>query len=223
MSEEQIESAETVEELRLFPLNLVLFPGMPMPLRIFEERYKLMIGECLEADAPFGVVLIEEGSEVGEPAKPHRTGTTARITQVEKLEEGRMNLSTVGERRFWIVETVHEVPYLKGTVRYLPEGMGEIEEGVLDRVQELFSEFLRGMAGLRGHWLRQANMPRDTRLLSYAIAQFLELPAMAKQRLLELPLVGERLSYEITLLEGANVRVAEELVKRSPYKGPRLN
>ena len=223
MAEQQTPSNDTIEELRLFPLNVGLLPGMNMPLRIFEERYKLMIGECLEASAPFGVVLIREGMEVGGPAKPYQIGTTARITQVENLEDGRMNLATVGERRFRIVDTVHERPYLKGKVQYLPEEMGDIGEGVLDRTRELFVEYVRGLAGLRGGWIRQGSIPEEAGQLSYSIAQYLELPSRAVQRLLEVPFIGERLQYELPLLEGANERMKEELAKRSPYKGPRLN
>ena len=85
-------------ELRLFPLNTVLFPKMPLPLHIFEERYKLMITECMEADEPFGVVLIEEGSKAFGPlAQPHAVGCTARVVQVESLEDGRMNIITIGQ------------------------------------------------------------------------------------------------------------------------------
>ena len=93
-----------IVELPLFPLNVVLFPGMRMPLHIFEERYKTMIGQCVEREQPFGVVLIKEGKEVGDPAEPFRTGTSARITRVARLEEGRMNIVTHGERRFELVE-----------------------------------------------------------------------------------------------------------------------
>ena len=223
MEEAQTPSAETTEELRLFPLNLVLFPGMALPLRIFEERYKLMIAECLDENAPFGVVLIQEGMEVGGPARPYRTGTTARITQVERLEEGRMNLATEGERRFHRVETVHEIPYLKAKVQYLPEETGETVQGEVDKARELFAEYIRGLAELRGDWTREAKITEDIGRLSYSIAQYLDLPPRAKQRLLELPLTGERLHYEVPLLEGAVKQVREEVVKRSPYKGTRLN
>ena len=204
-------------------MNVVLFPGMQMPLHIFEERYKLMIGECLDAGEPFGVVMIREGMEVGGPASPYLTGTTARITKVERLEEGRMNLATVGERRFRIVETLHQAPYLKGRVQFLPEETGDLDEGVLEKAGELFVEYLRHLSGLQGGWSRQDVIPADAGRLSYSIAQYLELPSRAKQRLLELPFIGERLQYEIPLLEGANQRVKEELVRRSPYKGARLN
>ena len=66
-------------QLRLFPLRTVLFPGMPLPLHIFEDRYKLMIGECVRDEVPFGVVLIRQGAEVGGPARVYPIGTVARI------------------------------------------------------------------------------------------------------------------------------------------------
>ena len=223
MEEHDIQGAETAEELRLFPLNTVLLPGVKLPLRIFEERYKLMINECLDTDSPFGVLLIREGREVGEPAVPYHVGTTARITEVEKLEEGRLNLATIGERRFRIVETVQEKPYLKARVSYIPEEMGEVQESVRERALELFQECLQGLSGLQGGWTRKTTIDQAAGQLSYSIAHYLELPPQAKQRLLELPSTEERLYYEIPLLEGANKRIREELMKRSPYKGAKLN
>ena len=73
-------------ELPIFPLNAVLFPGAAMPLHIFEERYKLMMGECLRERRPFGVALIRQGREVGEPAEPLDVGTIAQIAAVERLQ-----------------------------------------------------------------------------------------------------------------------------------------
>src|SRR6476469_494249 len=100
------------ERLALFPLNTVLFPGMPLPLHIFEERYKLMIGRCIEENRPFGVVLIRSGPEVGGPATPHVVGTTAEISGWKRLEDGRLNLIVMGTERFRIVEVVRQEPYM---------------------------------------------------------------------------------------------------------------
>ena len=92
---------DDLTEPPLFPLNdMVLFPGMKLPPQIFEERCEEMIVRCSEAGSPFGVLLIKEGQEVGEPAEPCTIGTTARISQVQRLEDGRMNILTEGERRF---------------------------------------------------------------------------------------------------------------------------
>ena len=79
-------------KLPLFPLRTVLFPGMPLALHIFEDRYKEMMRRCIERSSPFGVVLIKHGDEVGPAAEPYAIGCTARVVQVEPLPEGRMNL-----------------------------------------------------------------------------------------------------------------------------------
>src|SRR5438045_9705996 len=109
------------ELLSLFPLNTVLFPGMPLPLHIFEERYKLMIGRCIEEERPFGVVLIQSGPEVGGPAVPHLVGTTAHIAAVKHADDGRMNLIAIGQERFQILEVVRQAPYLIAPARALAD------------------------------------------------------------------------------------------------------
>src|SRR3982751_4980512 len=107
-------------ELPLFPLNQVLFPGMVLPLHIFEHRYREMVAHCIEEKLPFGVVLIEKGQEVGESVTPHRVGTAARIVRVERLDDGRMNIKTVGIERFRIKQLHYTHSYLTGTVEHYP-------------------------------------------------------------------------------------------------------
>jgi len=88
--------------IALFPLNIVLFPGGPLPLRIFETRYLDMLRSCMRGDQRFGVVLIREGGEVG-PAETFDVGTMARIIDFHQLSDGFLGLSCVGEQRFRIV------------------------------------------------------------------------------------------------------------------------
>lgn len=111
-------------ELPLFPLNLVLMPMQPLALHIFEERYKQMISQCIATDTPFGIVLLEQGAaEEGrsnKPAVPRLIGTTAHITQVQQLPEGRMNIIVVGRERFRVVDFQHDKPYLVGVVEREP-------------------------------------------------------------------------------------------------------
>src|SRR5918992_5774702 len=152
---------DDLSELPLFPLNVVLFPGMRLPLHIFEERYKAMIGDCLEREAPFGVILIKEGAEVGGPAEPFRTGTTARITQVQRLEEGRLNIMTRGERRFELVEIIQQRPHLVGLVKYLKEEAGEIPESLVTEVTQEYTAFLRHLATLAGGWDSRGNVAQE--------------------------------------------------------------
>ena len=89
-------------EIALFPLGTVLFPGGPLPLRIFEPRYLDMVSDCLRNERPFGVCLIRSGSEVGPPAEPHRVGTLARIADWGRDDRGILTIDAVGEARFRI-------------------------------------------------------------------------------------------------------------------------
>ena len=113
MEHDQRHNSPDLVELPLFPLNLVLFPGMRLPLHIFEERYKTMIGECIDSNSPFGVLLIKEGAEAGGTAEPFRVGTTARITQNTQLDGGRLNILTIGEKRFQLIEIIKTTPFIK--------------------------------------------------------------------------------------------------------------
>lgn len=113
-------------ELALFPLHTVLLPGVALPLHIFEERYRLMIGRCVERHDPFGVVLIRQGREVGSGnTRLADIGTIARIRQASRYADGRMDVVTVGGRRFRIDE-LHAArePYLTAEVTLLDEPLG---------------------------------------------------------------------------------------------------
>jgi len=111
----------------LFPLGVVLLPGLPLPLHIFEERYKQMIGECLETDEVFGLVGYN-GSEI------KSAGCTARIVEVlKRYDDGRMDIMTVGEQRFHITEQDESKPYLQGWVEFFDD---EVEE-LGDRDREM--------------------------------------------------------------------------------------
>lgn len=96
----------------------------PLALHIFEERYKQMVSNCIATDTPFGIVLLEQGTaEEGrsnKPALPHLIGTTAHITQVQQLPEGRMNIIVVGRERFRVHDFKHDLPYLVGVVEREP-------------------------------------------------------------------------------------------------------
>ena len=211
------------EELRLFPLGLVLLPGMSLPLRIFEERYKLMIGECLDKDVPFGVVLIKEGYEVGGLATYHTVGTTARITKTERLENGRYALQTVGEQPFSIHQITQEKPFLMGTVEYLDDGVPGRLGDLPSKAQELLSQYWKLLVRIKGGWVRNVDMPSEPRALSYAVAQAVGSPPMVAQYLLQISSIKERLERGIRLLQERLDRIKEELDKLPPYQGPRLN
>jgi len=211
------------EELPLFPLNVVLFPGMALPLRIFEQRYRLMISRCLEEQRPFGIVLIKKGREVGEPAVPFPVGTSARIEQVERLQDGRMNILTRGEGRFRVLEVVQNHPYLVGRVEEFPEPEENRGEELVEQVQQAYSEYVRTLIGLRGGWVRDVSTPKDPVSLSYFVAHTLRIELPNKQRLLETPNAHERLERELFILTEARERLRRELERKHIPEGPRLN
>jgi ATP-dependent Lon protease len=110
-----------LDHIPLFPLNTILFPGMPLELQIFEKRYTVMMKQVLSSEPVFGVVLIRRGVEsLGPLAEPYMIGTLARIIEVEQLEGGKMNITIVGENRFQINEIFKDEPFLTGNISEFP-------------------------------------------------------------------------------------------------------
>jgi Lon protease-like protein len=170
--------------LPLFPLNTVLFPGMLLPLHIFEERYRQMIGACLAADRTFGVVLIREGLEVGGPAEPFEVGTIARIVNVDRLADGRMNLVTLGVRRFRVLGMVRRTPFLVANVAPFDPSSEVVDPSLVARVAERFLDFVREV---RGGELEEEKVPlsEDPETLSFQVAATLGVTSRERQALLE--------------------------------------
>ena len=192
-------------ELPLFPLNSVLFPGATLPLHIFEERYKLMIGRCLQSGSPFGVLLIRSGNEVGEATEPFEVGTTARIVRVQHLDEGRMNLVCLGERRFRLLRKLRETPYLVGEVEPLDSTdiEGEDVAELAETVAALFAEYYRIYLAVSNQWARQIGMPGGAAELADFVGSRLAVSPWTKQRLLEELSVRRRLDMELETLSDA--------------------
>src|SRR5438270_1465821 len=113
--------------LPLCAFTFVRYPHSPLPLHVFEPRYRQMIADCLEEGHSFGVVAIREGSETG-PATPYDVGTLAKIVRIDRLDDGRMNLLVMGASRFKIVQTADDRPYLRGRIRIIPEAGDDLDE-----------------------------------------------------------------------------------------------
>lgn len=175
-------------EIPLFPLNTVLFPGMPLPLQIFEDRYKEMIGECIREKRPFGVVLIREGvAEHGPLAVPYEIGCTAQITQVQPLDDdGRMLVVSIGQERFRIHKVHHNKPYLVATVESAPLQYPheELMERAAEDLYPLVLEYLEIMAEAGKVDFDAAQVPTDPEMLLYLAAGVIQLPTEDKQELL---------------------------------------
>lgn len=173
-------------KLPLFPLNSVLFPGMPLKLHIFEERYKLMIGGCYASGAPFGVALIRKGEEVGSYAEPFLVGCTASIAEVNPLPGGDMDITAIGGERFQIHSLHHDQPYLTGMVDTFPL-FNETPEMLSTAGRQLglwVRRYLGILAEASGSVLDAGQLPRDPLRLAYLASYVLQIPASQKQTLL---------------------------------------
>ncbi len=195
-------SDSIVVEMPLFPLDVVLFPSMPLPLRILEERYKEMINRCLLENCPFGVVLITEGTDVGKGARTRDIGCAARVSHVERLADGRMNILVVGEQRFRILDTHETRPYRTGLTVAVQDAPWEETAALplVDEVQLLLREFLSRSLALAGQSVERFDLPDEPELLSFTTACVLPIPNDEKQDLLENTDTAARLLAERSLL-----------------------
>ncbi len=192
-----------IMEMPIFPLkNVVLFPGMVLPLHIFEMRYREMIGRCLEEKIPFGVTLIDEGQEVGASARPCLVGTAARIVRSERLEDGRMNITTVGTQRFRILELHHDRSYLTASVSQFPVLNGATRRAaeLSERVRPQVIEYVELLSRASKTNLQLNRLPEDPLTLAFLVAISMQVNAAEKQQLLEAPGVPEILALESRLL-----------------------
>jgi uncharacterized protein len=176
--------------LPLFPLNLVLFPGLPIRLHIFEDRYKRMISHCLETQSPFGIILIDEGAEAHGPlASPHLVGTTAQITEVQHLPNGRMNIVARGIDRFRVLSLDYQSqPYLVGQVEILSmqdESITTNTAHVL-KLRKLIRSYLTAIGSDESTERSFEQMPIDALLMAYLGASIVQSSNDAKQELLEI-------------------------------------
>lgn len=189
--------------LDLFPLNTVLFPGMRLPLHIFEPRYRSMLGRCIENDDVFGVVLIAEGEEVGPAAIPHRIGTTARVEKVEYLPDGRFNLLALGETRFRIERILAEEPHVVGEVELapLPADADQSALPALEDVRERFERLVTLMIEIQAGYMPEFELPADPLQLAYLIASGVPSGPASAQRLLEADSLADLLDLERELLD----------------------
>ena len=187
------------EEIPLFPLGVVLFPGGPLPLRIFETRYIDLVSRCLRDGTGFGVVLIREGAEAGGPALTFDVGTYARIVDFSRQDDGLLGIRAQGERRFRIVERRRARDGLNlADVEWLPEDpavplpaefadLAPALEAVLDQVGEPYASLERRLD--------------DAAWVAGRLAEIVPIPPGHKQHCLELDDPVERLRFLRPLFE----------------------
>ena len=166
--------------LPLFPLEIVVFPGAPLPLHIFEPRYKEMIGECLEHDQPFGMVRAKESaiSAIGCSA--------SIVTVIKKYEDGRLDIAAEGERRFEVIQVNQERSFLQAEVAFFEDEPSTVSKNTADAVIKLHEQLFAVLG-------QTVEVERDADFLSFHLAQDLPVDLDFKQTLLEMESEAERI------------------------------
>ena len=198
------------EALPLFPLNTVLFPGVVMPLHIFEDRYRSLVRDLIalpaNRDREFGVVAIKLGFEVGERGVQtiQRVGCAALVTEITANADGTFEIIVVGRRRFLVEEVDPSQEYLTADVEWLgdPHGGSADETTYLtETARDLFAVYRDTLEELRGDDVLDGETPDDPIDLSYTLAAAMVLSLADRQALLECPDVATRLRMGIHLLQ----------------------
>jgi Lon protease-like protein len=194
------------ETMPLFPLGTVLFPGLVLPLHIFEERYRQLVRDLLDGPEPqeFGVIAIRKGRETGVDGVSalHEVGCTARLRQVTQHDDGRFELVTVGTQRFRLLGLDRSRPYLRGEIDLLTEETGDEAAAALamEAVQRTFREYLDALATRGAARINVPELPDEPVLLSYLVAASMIVELNDRQVLLAEPDAAGRLAAERALL-----------------------
>jgi Lon protease-like protein len=212
MVDEEREMADELFEVPLFPLNVVLFPGMALPLHIFEHRYRDMTADCLADQAPFGVVLAVADEDATDIV-PARVGTLARIADYERLPDGRYNMLALGTSRFEVIDYKSSKAYLVGIVRPLRDNVETTSDlaELVENARTALSEYLHVMLTLVGSEDRELEVPREAQELSYLIGMCLMCEDSEKQQLLETISLPVRLRTGISLLRAEVEQLAQQI------------
>jgi Lon protease-like protein len=200
--------AQQIERFPLFPLGLVLLPGETVPLHIFEERYKLMIGKCLDEESEFGIIwLADDGLK--------DVGCAARITQVlERFDDGRMNILVEGTTPFRLERRIGDLEYPAGDVELL-EDTADSDDAALERARSGYADLVEEVTDSR------PEAEALSELSAYGMAATLEIAPAAKQALLELRSDPARLEQLEALFAEAlkRIKTAERVAEQASGNG----
>jgi uncharacterized protein len=194
------------ETMPLFPLCTVLYPGLVLPLHIFEDRYRQLVRDLLDGPEPqqFGVIAIRKGRETGVDgiSALYEIGCTATLRQVMQRDDGRFDLVTVGAKRFRLLALDHSRPYLQCEIELLTEETGDEATAALAAqvVQRTFRAYLDALANQGAARVDVPDLPDEPVLLSYLVAASMIVDLSDRQALLAEPDALRRLAAERALL-----------------------
>ncbi|NJN56309.1 MAG: LON peptidase substrate-binding domain-containing protein [Leptolyngbyaceae cyanobacterium SL_5_9] len=209
-------SSVAVRELPLFPLSeVVLFPDKPLPLHIFEFRYRIMMNTILQSDRRFGVLMVDpvEG-------KVAKVGCCAEIVHFQRLPDDRMKIMTMGQQRFRILEYVREKPYYVGLVEWIEDQPTDKDLKTLStEVDKLLRDVVHLSAKLTGQEIELPDDVPDLPIeLSYWVASNLYGVAMEQQALLEMQDTAARLEREAEILTSTRNHLAARTALKDALK-----
>jgi len=217
------------EMLPLFPLGAVLYPGMLLPLHIFEERYRQLIRDLLDGTEGrrFGVIAIRKGRETGIDGvhSLYKVGCTAALRRVDRHDDGRFDIVAVGAQRFRLLRLDQTRPYLQGEVELLTEEPTDpAAAGPAVRViQAAFREYLDALTEWGGATIRLEELPDEPELLSFIVAAAMVIDLPERQAMLaesdtlrRLAMQRALLSRETAMLRTTTSRPAPDL-RNTPY------
>jgi Lon protease-like protein len=209
------------ERIPLFPLGTVLYPGLVLPVHVFEERYRALVRDLVErpgalSERSFGVVAIRVGREVGTDSMDlHEIGCTAELRQVQAYEDGRYDLVTSGARRFRVLSLDTSLPYLQADVEWLDEPVGDTADVLAGSVVRAFRAYRDALLETQGLVAVDDDdaLPDAPTVLSYLVAATMVLDVGDHQSLLAAPDSATRLLLELGLLrrESSLLRVLPSL------------
>jgi ATP-dependent Lon protease len=203
-------SSVAVRELPLFPLSeVVLFPGRPLPLHIFELRYRIMMNTILQSDRRFGVLMVDPVD-----GKVANVGCCAEIIDFDRLPDDRMKVATLGQQRFRVLEYVREKPYYVGLVEWIEDQPTDKDLRILStEVDQLLRDVVRLSAKLMGQDIELPDdIPNTPIELSYWVASNLHGVAHEQQSLLEMQDTVARLEREAEILTSTRNHLAARTV-----------
>ena len=207
-------------QLPLIPLNVVLFPGNILPLHIFESRYKLMVEFCVQHESCFGVVLIKKGKEIGGMSVPYLVGTSVQIIETDYQEDGRINLITLGQHRFEILDLVYDRPYLVGEVRTQSlefQKDSDNLEKITSIARELYENYETLLSKTISDWKLPDRIPSSPDQLSSQIGTRLQITLREKQEMLEFFDIDQLLIHQIQVLECETQRLLASRLAQSKF------
>jgi ATP-dependent Lon protease len=217
----------SIRLLPIFPLPVVLFPRAPLPLHVFEPRYQRMLTDCMSADRQFGVIY--RADNVDEREIPSGTvGCIAHIDTAEELPDGRSNILVSGTERFTLERFVADpAPYYVGEVVSVTDDREPdlLLAPIAERLRELFQRVGRSARTIADDAAPLPDLPDDAAVVSFAVAQYIDLELSVKQDLLSSRSPSERLRHLIRLLggivESVEARAVVHAQARSNGHGPR--